>query len=1063
MAEVAGLVVGAIGLMGIVGAFKDVIDLYSIFTDSRNLGRDYEILEAKLDIEKALLLQWADRMKLLEQNYDRRLDDSNAQKLIMKILTSIAVLLTDLSGLQDRYGLDEVPVFDHTTSIGSSNDSRLQRISTAPFNKFISDFHALSMNIATRQQTTPLRKKVRWVIRDKQKFEGLVHELAHFSSKLNDVVPVVQDYEYLHFMAKRDLGSISDLRTLKILLDASRGSHRTILEAVQSTITHTCQRRILNSLWFRKIDDRRESISEAHCKTLQWALKPPETPASWDDLSVWLQSSSGIYWLSGKAGSGKSTLMKYLCIHHRTTELLSQWAQGNRCTMLSYFFANLGTVEQKSQEGLSRTLLYQILSENQGLISEALPNIWKELHDSDKDAISLPSASETHYAFQVLTRKASNGMRKYCFFIDGLDELAGDIMMSITFIKTLASSDNVKIIVASRPIPSCFAAFQDVPKLELQGLTRSDIASYVRDVVGGDPYMKRLIGRYPTESNEIIFDIVKKSAGVFLWVILACRALKSGFADRDRLKELRRRVDELPPELEDMFQHMLAKIELRHRQEGSRLLQICYGNGLAAQQGDGGWIYALGLALVDDDYLSMDQACLLPLASGDKRELCEELDGRLRSRCGGLLELAKPKPDSSTHHCICGETPHDPWVDSKVVFMHQTVFEFLCNENAWNIPALRTSTDDGFNLSAALAFHSLHLGTQCLYLDPPQIIPAFVDFCRGLQYGLKCDEQRPGHHGNFFENLQPFFDALGRIRRNHSSFDLISDTSPHYTTHNIELGSYLTLFIGIEAGAVNYVANHALLRAAATHDWKACGCLPILVHAIVKRILNKEFPQLLYRGNPVRLFKRSMAELLLSKGCNPNERLVVEGYKFTTPWLIWLEKYKDRTSPHGCDSEGRPSLDENLEILGVAESFLTSGAEPLPDQYCLVAWVERAFIRDQESDLVKDKAQAIVQLVRHLSGEEHIPVACIPCMTAIKRGSSARTTGSHLEIELREAKHATTPKETPGIPDLVRKRNAVVAPTAAKRIKMVQSLPLKRRSDDSITAEISQVYTTYSS
>lgn len=65
--------------------------------------------------------------------------------------------------------------------------------------------------------------------------------------------------------------------------------------------------------------------------------------------------------------------------------------------------------------------------------------------------------------------------------------------------------------------------------------------------------MKRLMRQYPTEGNGIIHDIVEKSAGVFLWVILACKALEKGFTDYDRLNELRRRVKELPPELEDMF------------------------------------------------------------------------------------------------------------------------------------------------------------------------------------------------------------------------------------------------------------------------------------------------------------------------------------------------------------------------------------------------------------------------------------------------------------------------------------------------------------------------------
>lgn len=96
-----------------------------------------------------------------------------------------------------------------------------------------------------------------------------------------------------------------------------------------------------------------------------------------------------------------------------------------------------------------------------------------------------------------------------------------------------------------------------------------------------------------------------------------------------------------------------------------------------------------------------------------------------------------------------------------------------------------------------------------------------------------------------------------------------------------------------------------------------------------------------------------MADLLLSSGCSPNEYMVVGNYKITTPWLIWLTIHNDRTSPYSFDLEGRPGPHESPEILGVAESFLTAGAAPLPDPFCLVVWVEGAFIKHQEGELVK--------------------------------------------------------------------------------------------------------------
>jgi hypothetical protein len=58
MVEAAGLVLGTIGLASF---FKDCVDLFAYFSAARSRVRDYVLLETKLDVEKPLLFQWADR------------------------------------------------------------------------------------------------------------------------------------------------------------------------------------------------------------------------------------------------------------------------------------------------------------------------------------------------------------------------------------------------------------------------------------------------------------------------------------------------------------------------------------------------------------------------------------------------------------------------------------------------------------------------------------------------------------------------------------------------------------------------------------------------------------------------------------------------------------------------------------------------------------------------------------------------------------------------------------------------------------------------------------------
>lgn len=87
------------------------------------------------------------------------------------------------------------------------------------------------------------------------------------------------------------------------------------------------QEALLSSLYYPRMHDRREYISQAHSKTFNWALEGnSDTPTAWHNLKAWLQRKGGIYWLSGKAGSGKSTLMKYIEYDPRTTLYLESWA-----------------------------------------------------------------------------------------------------------------------------------------------------------------------------------------------------------------------------------------------------------------------------------------------------------------------------------------------------------------------------------------------------------------------------------------------------------------------------------------------------------------------------------------------------------------------------------------------------------------------------------------------------------------------------------------------------------------------------------------------------------------
>jgi hypothetical protein len=61
----------------------------------------------------------------------------------------------------------------------------------------------------------------------------------------------------------------------------------------------------------------------------------------------------------GKAGSGQSTLMKYILQDLRTQRHLEIWAGDADLIVASYYFWRAGTEMQNTKEGLLHTLLYE--------------------------------------------------------------------------------------------------------------------------------------------------------------------------------------------------------------------------------------------------------------------------------------------------------------------------------------------------------------------------------------------------------------------------------------------------------------------------------------------------------------------------------------------------------------------------------------------------------------------------------------------------------------------------------------------------------------------------------
>ena len=126
---------------------------------------------------------------------------------------------------------------------------------------------------------------------------------------------------------------------------------------------------LTRSLFYPEITSRQEQIEETFDgikDSYDWIFGEPlldNGVPKWTDFSQWLKSGDNVYWVNGKAGSGKSTLMNRICNHPRTKKFLQQWADGKQLLTPTHFFWNAGNRQQKTIDGLLRSLAYQILTE----------------------------------------------------------------------------------------------------------------------------------------------------------------------------------------------------------------------------------------------------------------------------------------------------------------------------------------------------------------------------------------------------------------------------------------------------------------------------------------------------------------------------------------------------------------------------------------------------------------------------------------------------------------------------------------------------------------------------
>lgn len=437
-----------------------------------------------------------------------------------------------------------------------------------------------------------------------------------------------------------------------------------------------------------EIDRREEAIFEPYQDTFSWIFQEqpqepqePQEPGGrhepfQPEFPVWLENNSrSPFWITGKPGSGKSTLMKFIIHAPQLKRHLEKWAADFPLQITSFYAWVAGTKLQNSASGFMRTILYQCIRSSSpysdvdlNLASTVSSRRWA-LFATLRSCNKQPSWEdwELKEAFGILLTEIVKNKR-VVFFVDGLDEFKLLPKDTLDIIQDLCGRDGIKVCVASRPWLEFNDALDSFPMLRMQDLTRDDMEKFVEGSFNDNRGFREQRQAFPEQVDALVQEVVEKANGVFLWSRVVVRDLLIGFTQGDGLPRLAEILSGLPDDVEDLYTRIWRGIDKR-KPDFARLVAL---RRAAFEPPD-----FLRLWLADGGHSkSLDVQNL----SEDRRgKLRLQMVRRLDSATRGILELSPT---------------------SKVDFLHRTAMDWAAQDEVWE--EISSHLDSNFNPSLNL-------------------------------------------------------------------------------------------------------------------------------------------------------------------------------------------------------------------------------------------------------------------------------------------------------------------------------------------------------------------------
>lgn len=286
------------------------------------------------------------------------------------------------------------------------------------------------------------------------------------------------------------------------------------------------------------MSQRREQLASTTVASLDWVWGTA--------FRSWLTSEKGLFWIHGKPGSGKSTLVHFLSTSSKTQAYLSK--SGNSWLLFEFYFdfrAGLGIAN--SPLGMLRSLLFQLV--------ERCEPISEFVRNQHSHAIAGAWRNNPSEVLKTLCLALESAKLAMCFFIDGLDEYNGKLSDLIKCLLQIQKRGRLKMCLASRPEPIISRMLAEAPAIQMQDHNSTTIQHYIESAC------QAMLTENEASSLESLWQNVTTEAnGVILWARFVVDELIERCVEGATTAELQVILDTFPKEIEDVYARILDKI-----------------------------------------------------------------------------------------------------------------------------------------------------------------------------------------------------------------------------------------------------------------------------------------------------------------------------------------------------------------------------------------------------------------------------------------------------------------------------------------------------------------------